>query len=199
MSKLASSLMMIAGAMLAAVASALVLANLSANVASSPADPVLGVSVYYLTWGIAAAAALIGGICLLGERASAQAMWVLWFAVNLLVYVGGLYWTGQWTLTTFVQMANVAEMFDLSASSVAALVVAMLGYLLIAGLVVCFSSWRQRRAGVQGKGAAGPETFKISCVHCEGHIAFPSTRLGEVLDCPHCRKPITLVRAASAP
>ena len=184
--------MMIAGALLVMVATVLVLSSLSSNAASSPADPVFGLSLYYLTWVVGIGAAVMAGMCLLAERAWVCAPWVAWFAINLFIYLGGLHWKANWKIGTLMQEAQIPEMFGLRVSAAGFLAVGILTFLLAASL----SAWVMGRlqSGVLQPGGAAPdaELLKISCCHCDGHIAFPGSRLGELLDCPHCHKPITL-------
>src|SRR5262245_36339127 len=38
---------------------------------------------------------------------------------------------------------------------------------------------------------------KCSCPSCLNHVAFPTTLLGTVIDCPHCARPFKLALAAT--
>ncbi len=192
--KTSDILIFAAGLMLVMISTVLVLSNLSTNPANSPADPVLGLSMYYLTWLTATLAATIGCLCLLGEHAWSYGLWVSWFAFNLLAWLGGIYWNSQGTIMAVVHEEQVPEMFGISESLAAFLIVGILVFLLASGLAV-FVMGRNLARARQGGGTAGDlDLMKISCRHCDGHIAFPSARLGERVDCPHCQKPIVLAR-----
>jgi hypothetical protein len=179
-----------AGALLVAVATVLVVSNMVGRDMSPPPDPVLHVGIDTLFWLVASVAGGIGAYCLLGKKSGLQLGLVAWVSGNFAVYVGGLLWLREAALFTVLQLGGVADAFNITAKTAGIGVLGCFGYLLVGNLVmICVSRPRKTETSAKSIEPAS-ESLKMSCQHCEGHIAFPVSRLGEKLTCPHCANSI---------
>jgi hypothetical protein len=184
-----------AGAVLVAVAAVLVVSNMAGRDMTPPPDPVFQVGIDALFWLVASVAGGTGTYCLLGKKPGLQLGLVAWVSVNFAVYLGGLIWLREADLFTVIQLGGVAKAFKVTAKTAGFGAIACFSYL-FAGSVVLLCVARLRKTATSAKSSEkASELGKMSCLHCAGHIAFPLTRLGEKLACPHCSKSIQLERA----
>lgn len=175
------------GVLLLATGLALFLSNWAGAELASPQDPLLLIPVRTLHWVIGLVGLILAGVCLFGSRAFLQTTVVLWLAVNFWIYVFGLRWSGVPNMQA--ALGSFPEAFGLSRGTAAFLVQGVFGYLLLGSLLIMSWLWiHGRQAGKSDES----RDLRLSCVHCGGHIAFPATRTGQKISCPHCEKAITL-------
>ena len=178
-----------AGALLVAVALALLLSNFAAGEVAQPLDPLLRVSIRTLFWICGAVFLLLGLTCLFGRWEFTQLALLAWVSVNLMVYVAGLRWTG--VSSPVFLFGSLGDTFGLSPQSAMRIGGTVLAYVFCGSLVMMFLVWRGARAG---KWAVHPDQFsKIFCPACGGHIQYPKCDAEREIPCPHCAAAIKLV------
>ena len=212
--------------LLAALAVALVVTNISCLSLTQPRDPLSGLSMSLVFW-ITAAVMLVGVIgCIRIQHPRLLLVLVLWLSGNLIAYRLGLLWMGVPGMTGY--LTPIAHTFGLSSRVTNGLLSLVILYLFTGSLgllvwsVVTGPEELPLKASCQkcgGHVAFSPrnlgfkipcphcqtiltlrgadETLKMSCFFCQGHVQFPAHALGTKMPCPHCKKDITLVEPKS--
>jgi len=186
--KLTAMFVKSAGILLLAAVSMLWIANWANASLTPPGDPAMLISLRMVAWIGGALALLVALLCLFGGQADRQTMWVAWLATNLGAYGLGLVKYGVVRLDGF--FINFQESYGLSPRVMSVVVLMAGGYLLLGsyGLLI----GRRLETRMRHKAAAQDDYAKISCPECGGHIAFPASRLGEIISCPHCSASVRL-------
>lgn len=176
----------VAGLVLLAWATALLIANWTTADFAQPRDPVLQLPIRSLSWimtGLAAVAALI---CLFDERISFQTYGLAWLSTNIAVYSAGFLWSGA--RSSSVLWGNLSTAFGVPNYTLDLIVKVMFAMLLAGSYWMLIWIWWRARHGLPTE-----EIFlKTACIHCGGHIAFSEARTGQSIPCPHCETNITL-------
>jgi Zn finger protein HypA/HybF involved in hydrogenase expression len=167
--------------LLAALAVALVVTNLSCLHLTHPRDPLSGLSMAPVFW-IFAAVMVVGVIgCIRIQSPRLLLILILWLSGNLIAYRLGLLWMGVPGMTGY--LTPIAHTFGLPSGLTTGLLSVVILYLFTGSLGLL--SWSV---------ATGPEELplKASCQKCGGHVAFSPHNLGFKIPCPHCQTVLTL-------
>jgi|SRR6478736_3506852 len=178
------------GAMLVAAGLMLLLTNLATGELSTPRDPIFQISLRALFWTMGSTMLGVGLFSILSDSLAAPAGWAAWISLNFWIYKLGLKWND--TPRFDGVLGTLPETFGLSRSAVEWGAYVAFSIILMASIVILAANFLgQRRA----KKLIVATATKIACNYCGGHIAFPNTRTGEQLPCPHCAKVIVLILA----
>lgn len=221
MDRLAISRRFVASAvfLLATLASILALGNASAMRLTLPRDPVTGLGMDWVVWGVTVASGVVVLVCLKARSLQVQLALVLWFGLNLILWRVGWAWMGVRDPTGY--FTELARAFHLSPALLYSLVAGAVSYLVLASgsLIVWHQLASRREVKLTCEQCGGhvvfsskilgqqipcphcghtlklrqPGNLKMFCFFCQGHIEFPSHALGTKMPCPHCQKDITLV------
>ena len=186
-----------AGALLLAVAFALILTNFATGELAQPRDPLLQVSIRLLFWICGMAFLMVALLCLFGRWEFTQLSLLAWISINLVVYVVGLFWTG--VNNPGFLFASLSDTFGVSSRFAMTLGAITLAYLFCGSITLLPWLWWGARTG---KWAVHPDQFlKMFCPACGGHIQYAAPDAGREIPCPHCtvatllRKPENLKMA----
>ncbi|HEX5222838.1 MAG TPA: hypothetical protein VFZ59_24995 [Verrucomicrobiae bacterium] len=205
--------------LLAALATVLALGNASALRLTLPREPVTGLGMNWIFWGVTALSGVVVLVCLKSRSLQIQLALVLWFGLNLVFWRVGWAWLEVRDPSGY--LTELARAFHLSPASFYAAVSLVVGYLVLASSSLI--AWNQiagrsevrftcEKCGggvIFSRKSLGqqlpcphcghtlklrqPGNLKMSCYFCQGHIEFPSHALGTKMPCPHCQRDITLV------
>jgi hypothetical protein len=187
--KVVRGMLNLAGALLLAVALALLLALRAGAGFVPPRDPALLVSTNQLFAAVAALCLGVGCFSLLGKASIARALLVLWLAANLGVYALAFRWQGHPSALTAC-LAPVGAAFSLAPATAAGVAAVLLAVLLAAGGASL--AW----LAFAGSRAQLAASTRMTCPSCGGHLEFAVDHLGQTIACPHCRAPIRLRQPA---
>jgi hypothetical protein len=191
----------IAAALLTAMAVALILSNLASGTLMQPHDPILMISMRTFFWILGAGALGVALTCIFAENSRLKLALVLWFALNLVVYEFGFYWSGAHGARGY--LGTLADTFGLSTGMADTILKVLFLYLLTGSFALLVWSWRQKPVTSERTlpkniaSADESELLKMTCVLCHGHIQFSAKNLDQKIPCPHCRETITLKRQAN--
>lgn len=205
--------------LLAAFATVLALGNWAAIRLTLPREPVTGLAMNWVVWGVTAASSVVVLVCLKSRSLQVQLALVLWFGLNLVLWHVGWAWMEVREPVGF--FTETARAFHLAPGLFFALVAGVVSYLVLASgsLIVWNQLAGRREAKLTCEKCGGhvifsrkslgqelpcphcghalklrqPGNLKMSCYFCQGHIEFPSHALGTKMPCPHCQRDITLV------
>ena len=172
-----------AGSVLFGLALTMILANLSAPGLTRPRDPILGVPMSCLFWGLAGLELALVWVCFFTKNSWVQALVIFWLSQEMIVYWVGLRLDGS-AATFSLYLSSLADTFAVSGSFAYSALKAAYLYLFIGSGVCIFWLWREHRAS--------RDNVRQVCNHCGGHITFPAPHLGRTVPCPHCQRTITL-------
>ncbi|MGH7940532.1 MAG: hypothetical protein ACREFR_05620 [Limisphaerales bacterium] len=171
-----------AGALLLAMATALVLINwTSAPDYVSPRDPIFAVSVNDWFWIFAGLGGALALVCLFSDGMRRPLLLLAGVGFECLIIRIGLAWEGCRSLSGYLQ--GFSRAFSISAGMANAVADAVFAYLFI-GSCVALLLERRLPADLQWQ--------KMSCPSCGGRVKFPIQNLGQMTDCPHCQALVTL-------
>lgn len=174
------------GALMLAAAAMLFLSHWAGSDLAQPKDPLLAIPIGSIIWIAAVVLLVVAMGCLFGEPGISSAIWLAWLAAQFWVYKGGLLWSGFHHAT--IPLGNLPDAFRLTPASADLMAGILFGYILVGSLGLLLWSWWTSRKPSKATGG----TFKISCVHCNGHVAFSQNWVGRQIACPHCTQTITL-------
>ena len=205
--------------LLAAFAFALCLATLSARPVTFPRDPVTGLGMDWIFWGVGAVSVFVVLACIWSRSAPMQLALLLWFSLYFILWRFGWLWLG--VVHPGVYFTELAPAFHLPPVWMYALVAMLVLYLFLlsGGLLVWNRIASRHEIKILCSKCGGhivfsetnlgqqtpcphcrsliklrlPGSLKMSCFFCQGHIEFPSHAMGKKMPCPHCQKDITLV------
>ncbi len=144
-------------------------------------DPLFGISFRCLILLAGLVELIVAFLCLFTNKETLSLGLIAWLAANFTVYRVGL-WTMGWH-HPYAWLAGLMGGLDISPLMADAVMTVTLAYLLIGGIAMLL---------IKRPTAQAAEFLKMSCVSCEGHIAFPAHAVGQKIPCPHCAKTITL-------
>lgn len=150
-----------------------------------PHEPLSGINLpvfFSIVGGLELAVALI---CLFGQNALLQTSLVLWLAINLGVYQGGLWWLGI-SGGFKGYLGGVSGAFGISVGIADLILKILVLYLLTGSLFSLLWSWAKKPPAEPQDNVDGD--LKTVCPSCGGHIRFASQNLGQKIPCPHCQK-----------
>ncbi len=205
--------------LLAAFATALGLATVSAWRLTYPHDPVSGLGMNWVFGAVSVASVGVVLACVWSKSLPMQLLLVLWLSLNLILWRVGTSWLGVVHPVGYV--AELAHAFQLPPAGMYAVLAVLVAYLFLfsSGLAL----WHQLAARYEIKATCekcgghivfarknlGQQTqcphcehplklrpsgkLKMSCFFCQGHLEFPTHALGTKLPCPHCHQDITLI------
>jgi hypothetical protein len=180
-----------AGAILLAAALARFLAAATQAQVWTLPDPVLGIPLRFAVLLVGTFELVVALICLFGKRLGLQVGLLAWLAVNFLVFQIGAYAMHcQWQTTG---IGSITDPLQLTRGLTGIVIGFIPLYLLIGSGTASFWLWFGKRLENQLQEEA--KTIKMSCPACGVHIRFEGTRVGQQIDCPQCKKSITLRRA----
>ncbi len=185
--KTAIILVRCSGLLLVATGLMLFLANFSSAELSAPKDPIFQVSLRVVFWAAGIVLLCVGVFCLFSGGPVVPAAWMAWISVNFWIYKFGLKWNETPRLDGV--LGTLPETFGLARSTVEWGAYVAFGFVLLASGMILVPSFLARRKAKEKNAATA---IKIACNYCGGHIAFPNTRTGEQIPCPHCAKVIVL-------
>jgi hypothetical protein len=182
-----------AGVLLLAMATVLFVGNWIDTSFIQPHDPVFSISMRNLFWIVAGGFFAVALLCLFGERAFQQMLWVAWLATNFELYQLSMVYSGSRSLNVY--LGSFHEVLGISTGTMGLMTEIVFAYLLIGSYAVLFWLWFGKEGGVAlPRSQPVPAEFlKMSCVLCNGHIEFPAKNLGQKIPCPHCKTTITLM------
>lgn len=169
-----------AGVLLLAGALALFVANLSGAGQVQLYDPVFSISMKSLFWIAGAISLAVAMICLFGKALWLKTMFILWLALNGLVYGIGCLWNGNHGSSS-AYLTGPAQTFGVTPDTAYWMLEVALLYLLAGSLTSLLWLWW-----------SGKNCLKMVCAHCGGRIQFSVRQIGQQIPCPHCRVAITL-------
>jgi len=164
-------------ALLGAFAAALFLCNIANAKLVEPRDPLFALRTSTLFWILGMEATAVALACVYARPSRFKLGVVLWFAATVAIYRLGLQWQGVHNLCGYT--ASLAHTFGLSNGFAIALLNLLFSYLFTGSAALLL--W-DCLAG------PGETELKGACIHCGGHLAFSSSRLGQTVPCPHCSK-----------
>jgi len=185
--KAANLLIRCSGLILVAASLMLFLANFSSAELSTPKDPIFQISLRVLFWASGIVLLCVGVFCLFSDSLVVPAAWMAWISINFWIYKFGLKWND--TPRFDGVLGTLPETFGLARSTVEWGVCVAFSFILLASIMILVANFLGRQKAKEINAAAA---IKIACNHCGGHIAFPNTRTGEQIPCPHCAKVIVL-------
>ena len=153
-------------------------------------DPVLGIPLRYAVLLVGTFELIVALICLFGKRVGLQVGWLAWLAINFLVFQIGAFATHcHWQSTC---IGSLTDPLQLTRGLIGVIIGFIPLYLLAGSSTASVWLWIGKHA--ENWQAEETKSIKMSCPACGVHIRFESDRLGQQLDCPQCRKSITLRR-----
>lgn len=158
-----------------------------AQVLSLP-EPVLGIPLRYAVLLVAVIELTVAWLCLFGKRLGLQVTCVAWLAFNYAVYRIGAISMGEHPQATAI--GSLTDPLQLARGFVGMLAGFAPVCLLVGGSTSTMWLWLSRRS--TNRRMKDAQSIKMSCPACGVHIRFGRERLGDQIDCPQCRKPITL-------
>jgi hypothetical protein len=178
-----------AAALLLALATAMFIANWASTGLVQPREPVFLISMRTIFWLLGAIEICLALFCLYGQRVWWQAALIAWFAMNLVVYQAGFFWTGEQRKFD-VYLDRLAQAFALTSHDayliLGTVVLYLLGGSLLVLLLLRSEDWVERTySRISGR-------LKMSCPACGVHIKFAIKNLGQKVSCPQCQASITL-------
>jgi predicted RNA-binding Zn-ribbon protein involved in translation (DUF1610 family) len=151
-------------------------------------DPVLGIPLRYSVLMVGMFELAVALICLFGKRIGLQIGWLAWLAINFLIFQIGTYAMHcQWQGTG---IGSLTDPLQLTRGLTGIIIGFIPIYLLLGSGTASFWLWFGGRAESRLKEEV--KFIKMSCPDCGVHIRFESVRLGQQINCPQCRKSITL-------
>jgi hypothetical protein len=178
------------GILLAAALTRFLTAAGNAQVWALP-DPLLGIPLRYAVLMIGTFELAVALICLFGKRVGLQIGWLAWLAVSILVIQIDAYAMHRpWQATCIGGLTDPLQL----TRGIAGMIIGFVPIYLLAGSgTAAIRLWYGRHAESRLKEEA--KFIKMSCRACGVHIRFESSRVGQRVDCPQCRKSITLRRS----
>ena len=151
-------------------------------------DPVLGIPLRYAMLMVGLFELIVALICLFGKRIGFQVGWLAWLAINFIVFQIGAYAMHcHWQTTCIGGLTDPLQL----ARGVTGIIIGLIPiYLLLGSGTASFWLWFGKHAENRLKEEL--KSIKMSCPVCGVHIRFESARVGQQIDCPQCRKSITL-------
>jgi hypothetical protein len=187
LTKIARGYIRSVGVLMLAAGMVCILAAIAAQGTQQPRDPVFLlplILLFCIIAGIMLAGALI---CLFVQKEKWPMAWIVWLALNFLVYRIGLNYcgvTGGWQGYT----GPLASAFGIGNLMVSWLIDATLISFLVGGLLVlALGFWSVNQKPLH-------PTQTLICWACGGHIKFALENAGRQTSCPHCAKPVKLRR-----
>jgi Zn finger protein HypA/HybF involved in hydrogenase expression len=205
--------------LLAALATVLALGSVAAIRLTLPREPVSGLGMDRVFWGITVSSGIVVLVCLKSRSLQVQLALILWFGLNLVLWRAGWAWLEVRDPVGY--FTELARAFQLAPGLFFALVAGVVSYLvLVSGSLIAWNQLASRREikltcekcgghVIFSRNSLGqqlpcphcghalklrqPGNLKMSCYFCQGHIEFPSHALGTKMSCPHCQRDITLV------
>ena len=205
--------------LLAAFATILALGNGTTIRLTFPREPVTGLGMDWVFWGVSAASGIVVVVCLKSRSLQVQFALVLWLSLNLVLWRIGWAWLEVRDPAGY--FTELARAFHLSPALLYALVAVAVSYFVLAsGSLIAWNQLASQREVkltcekcgghmIFSRNSLGqelpcphcghtlklrqPGNLKMSCFFCKGHIEFPSHALGTKMPCPHCQCDITLV------
>jgi len=151
-------------------------------------DAVLGIPLRYAVLMVGTFELVVALICLFGKRIGLQVGLLAWLAINCLVFQIGAYAMHlHWQATG---IGSVTDPLQLTRGLTGILIGFIPIYLLAGSSTASFWLWFGKRSDNRLKEEV--KSIKMSCPACGVHIRFESARTGQQIDCPQCRKSITL-------
>jgi len=175
--------------LLAAALGRFLAAAVQAQVWALP-DPVLGIPLRYAVLIVGTMELLVALICLFGKSIGPQIGLLAWLAINFLVFqIGAFAMHRHWQGTGIGSLTDPLQL----KRGIAGLIIGFIPiYLLVGSGTASFWLWFGQRT--QSRLKEDGKFIKMSCPDCGVHIRFESARIGQQIDCPQCRKSITLRR-----
>lgn len=171
-----------AGALLLASASALFLINwTNPPDYMPPHDPIFLMSLNKLFWILGGICLLVACLCFFSGPRTLPLLLLAWVAFNYLVCRIGLSLQGCHSLAGY--LGGFAHAFSISAGATATMADVTFVYLLT-GSCIALHLLRRLPPALQFQ--------KMPCPSCGGRVKFPIENLGQKIDCPHCKVPVSL-------
>jgi predicted RNA-binding Zn-ribbon protein involved in translation (DUF1610 family) len=178
----------LAGAiLLVAALSRFLIAFSDAQVLALP-EPLLGIPLRFGVLLVGVIELVVGLLCLFGKRIGIQAGCVAWLGVNYAAYRIGAIAMGEHHQGTAI--GSLTDPLQLTRGFTGLMVGFVPVCLLLGGSASTVWLWLGDRSTNRQK--EQEKSIKMSCPECGVHIRFERGRLGQQLDCPQCRKSITL-------
>jgi hypothetical protein len=147
-------------------------------------EPLLGLSIRYAVLLVGGVELVVALICLFGRRRGLQLGWLVWAAVNYLVYWIAIFMMRRHPQTTCI--GSLTDPLQLSRGTPGIIIGLLPFYLLLGSCVaIIWLWWASRRV-------KAAKSHKMSCPACGVHIRFDDRNLGQKISCPQCRAAITL-------
>jgi len=153
-------------------------------------DPVLGIPLRYAVLIAGIFELVVALICLFGKRVGLQVGLTAWLAINFLVFQIGVYAMHcHWQATGIGSLTDPLHL----TRGITGIIIGFIPIYLLAGSgTASFWLWFGKHA--ENRLKEETKSIKMSCPTCGTHIRFESARVGQQIDCPQCRKSITLRR-----
>jgi hypothetical protein len=154
-------------------------------------EAMLGMPLRFALLAAGALELLVSIVCLFGKQPRIRLGWLVWTVLNYIGLQICLFWMGMQAQGSILgSLGDPLELARGLPGMVTRLGTAflVLGTLATAGWVWIFEPAFARRRAAQNR------SQKVSCPSCGGHIGFTLLMpLGRGMNCPHCRKDITLI------
>jgi predicted RNA-binding Zn-ribbon protein involved in translation (DUF1610 family) len=159
----------------------------NAQVLSLP-EPMIGIPLRDAVLLVGLMELAVALLCLFGKRIGLQVGCVAWLAVTYAVYrIGAIAMGGHHQATAIGSLTNPLQL----SRGFAGMMVGLAPVCLLMGGSAS-TVWLLLRGRSTSRRKEQEKFIKMSCPACGVHIRFERERLGQQLDCPQCRKSITL-------
>jgi len=152
-------------------------------------DPVLGIQLRIAVTIVGAIELAAAAYCLIARRTRLQLALIAWLSLNYTAF-----WIGAIAMGANPQGTAIGSLTDplrLANGTLGHIITFIPPALLLASCAaLILTRPKKSPAKPAPKPLVGPQ--KMTCPACGGHIRFDAAQSAQQIDCPHCKKPMTL-------
>ena len=147
-------------------------------------DPMLGIELCLSVLLVGGIELIVALICLFGRQTGLQLGCLAWLTTNYAIYRMALPILGLHHQASCI--GRLTDPLELTGGTLGVIAELWPICLLLGSYAAACGLWRA------GRKAKAAQFLKMSCPACGIHIRFDEANLGQKVDCPYCRKTITL-------